>query len=155
MADFLHNLDPHTITHCRIIVDIDGTVTCPSRERVHADVVAVVRALQRTNDVFLFSNNFDGARSRRIAAALGVPYVEASCRKPRRAVADTLPASARPLVVIGDKFLTDELFAVFTGARYVRVRRYACREDSLFARAGCLFDDVMRALCGWCVRTHS
>ena len=154
MADFLHNLDPQTIQHHRIIVDIDGTVTCPSQEHVHADVVAVIHALQRTNEVFLFSNNFDGARSRRIAAAMGVPYVETPYRKPRRAVLAALPPSQRPLAVIGDKFLTDELFAVFAGARYVRVQRYACRGDSLFARVGCVFDDMVRWLCGWCTRAR-
>ena len=56
--------------------------------------------------------------------------------------------------MIGDKFLTDELFAVFAGARYVRVQRYACRGDSLFARVGCVFDDMVRLLCGWCTRAR-
>ncbi len=154
MVDYFHNIDPERFARCRIIVDIDGTLTCPSRDDVRDDVMAVLHALQRANDVVLFSNNFDGARSRRIAASLSVPYLDASCRKPRRAVADALPPSDRPIVVIGDKFLTDELFAVFVGARYVRVRRYMCRNDSLFARVGCVFDDVVRMLCGWCVRAR-
>ncbi len=152
MADYFHTINPQHFSGYRIIVDLDGTLACPSRDVLADDVIAVVHALQRTNDVFLFSNNFDGARSRRVAAAIGVPYLTAHCRKPRRAVLDALPPSEKPIVIIGDKFLTDELLSYFTGTQYIRVRRYTCRNDSLFARLGCIFDDGVRLLCGWCVR---
>lgn len=152
---FFHELGTQ-VAGCVVIVDIDGTLTCLSHDTLRADVVAVLRRLQATNDVFAFSNNFDRARSRRIAAAAGVAYIASRRRKPRPAVLRALPEYSRnkPVVFIGDKYLTDELCAVATRSRYVRVRRYTCVTDSFMARAGCAIDSFARLLCGWCVRAR-
>ncbi len=133
-----------------VIVDIDGTLVCSSRSTVSPRVAAVVRALQQHNAVYLFSNSYNQKRSRAIAHALGVPYIPAPHKKPRAKILTYIPHRPhKRIVVIGDKYLTDGLFARFIGATYIRVARYRCPDDSLFDKANCLCDDVVYTVLRW------
>lgn len=138
---FFHQITTDTINHSVVILDIDGTLTCSSMCDIDDNVVRVIRNLQKTNTVYIFSNNYNGARSRDIAQKLQLPYIEAPHKKPNKKILDYIDAGTSPVIAIGDKYLTDGLFAHFIHAHHIRVRRYRCDADSVLDRLACFFDD--------------
>ncbi len=140
---FFHAIATECICDSVVILDVDGTLTCGSCTEVRRGVADVVQTLQKYNSVYVFSNNYDNMRSRAIAARLHVPYITAPHKKPHPKILNYIDTEARPVVIIGDKYLTDGLFAHFTHAKHVRVKRYQCARDSFFHKATCLFDDAV------------
>lgn len=143
---YFHEIDADAIKDTIVIIDIDGTVVCSSRSDASDDVHRKVRVLEANNTVYAFSNNFNGTRSRAVAKDLGISYIESPYHKPNPKIIDYIKKDKRELVMIGDKYLTDQLFARFTGGRFIHVRRYECDSDSWVSRTACLFDDAIYAL---------
>ncbi|MEA3322695.1 MAG: hypothetical protein U9Q12_00565 [Patescibacteria group bacterium] len=142
---FFHELDVNNIFDTTVILDIDGTLTCSSKKDIDENVIGVIRKLQEKNAVYVFSNNYDGKRSREIAVSLDLPYIESPHKKPSKKILKYIDETCS-VVAIGDKYLTDGLFAQFAGARHIRVKRYRCEDDSLADKLACLLDDVMYAI---------
>lgn len=105
-----------------VILDIDGTLVPAGGREVPEDIAAGVESLKAHNDVFLLSNKNLPRRNAQVAQALGVPLVQSAFRKPDPRALRGLPLK-HPLMVLGDKFLTDGLLAAFAGGEFVRVRR--------------------------------
>ncbi|PID51925.1 MAG: hypothetical protein CR972_04440 [Candidatus Moraniibacteriota bacterium] len=143
---FFHQIVTKDIFDSVVILDIDGTVTCSSQTEICPEVVAVIRKLQERNAVYIFSNNYNGKRSRIIAKKLQLPYIEAPHKKPNKKILNYIDTGTCTVVAIGDKYLTDGLFAQFAKTKHIRVKRYRCKEDSLFDKASCLFDDCVYKL---------
>lgn len=141
--NFFHEIAIGSISDSIVILDIDGTLTCSSRCSIDKRVLDVVQVLQENNTVYVFSNNYNGARSRKIAADLNLPYIESPHKKPNRRVLNYIAERGCPVVAIGDKYLTDGLLAQFAQAHHIRVKRYRCKDDSFVDRAACLFDDCV------------
>ena len=139
---FFHELNTDNILGTTVILDIDGTLTCSSKKSVDGDVVNIIRKLQEKNTVYVFSNNYNGKRSREIAESLDLPYIESPHKKPNKKILKYIDEVC-PVVAIGDKYLTDGLFAQFVGARHIRVKRYRCKSDSIADKLACLLDDVV------------
>lgn len=139
---FFHELDASCIFNTTVILDIDGTLTCSSKKKIDENVIGVIRKLQEKNVVYVFSNNYDRKRSREIAMSLNLPYIESPHKKPSKKILKYIDETC-PVVAIGDKYLTDGLFAQFAGAKHIRVKRYQCKDDSLADKIACLLDDVM------------
>jgi predicted HAD superfamily phosphohydrolase YqeG len=142
---FFHEIGTSEISGSTVILDIDGTLTCSSKKEIDKNVIEVIRALQQKNVVYVFSNNYDGARSREIAKSIDLPYIESPHKKPSKKILTYIDETC-PVVAIGDKYLTDGLFAQFIGAQHIRVKRYKCKDDSIADKLACLFDDVIYAI---------
>jgi predicted HAD superfamily phosphohydrolase YqeG len=142
---FFHEIDVSKIHNSTVILDIDGTLACSSKKDIQQKVINVIRALQKTNVVYVFSNNYDGIRSRKIASSLKLPYIESPHKKPSKKILHYIEETC-PVVAIGDKYLTDGLFAQRIGARYIKVKRYRCKKDSLADKMACILDDVVYAV---------
>lgn len=142
---FFHELNTDNILGTTVILDIDGTLTCSSKRSIDKNVIRVIRKLQEENVVYVFSNNYNGKRSREIAKSLDLPYIESPYKKPNKKILQYIDEMC-PIVAIGDKYLTDGLFAQFTGARHIRVKRYRCDDDSMADKVACFLDDVMYAI---------
>lgn len=140
---YFHELHVASLTGAVVILDIDGTLTCSSSMHVSDAVRDTISRFQKENVVYIFSNNYNGQRSRAIAQDLGLPYIEAPHKKPNKKILHYIDHGTAPIIAIGDKYLTDGLFAQFTRVRHIRVRRYRCPQDSLVDRAACVFDDIM------------
>jgi predicted HAD superfamily phosphohydrolase YqeG len=123
-----------------VILDIDGTVIAPGNPVIAPEEREAVLRMAQGATVVLLSNKKEHARNQRIAEELGVAYHRTGWKKP-------FPRSAQPflrghpLVVVGDKFLTDGLLALFIRASFIKVRRLSSREDSFFDRLACAIDD--------------
>jgi predicted HAD superfamily phosphohydrolase YqeG len=142
-AQFFHEIATDDIKNFVVILDIDGTITCSSHNVITEPVHAKIRQLQENNVVYLFSNNFNNERSRAIARQLNIPYIKAPHKKPNWKIFEYIDPGSCPVVAIGDKYLTDELFAIFGRCDFIRVKRYRRKEDSFFDKLSCLFDDCV------------
>ncbi len=140
---FFHELETKDIINSTVILDIDGTLTCSSKTIIEKRVIDKITELQKNNSVYVFSNNYDGKRSRKIAKSIQLPYIESPYKKPNKKVLHYIDEEICDVIAIGDKYLTDGLFAQFAKAEHIRVKRYQCREDSIFDKLACLLDDIM------------
>lgn len=145
-AQFFHELSVESFSDMVIIIDIDGTLACSSSLEVDARARVVIGQLQERNTVYAFSNNYNGSRSRHIAKMLQLPYIEAPHKKPNKRILHYIDIGTSPVIAIGDKFLTDGLFAYFIKAKYIRVKRYRCDGDTALDRLACIVDDCVYGL---------
>jgi len=128
-----------------IILDIDGTLVADGEIELSPDTIAALGALAGAHDVYLCSNNVDPERSRAIAETSGLPLLMSRYRKPDARVISDLKVR-HPILVIGDKYLTDEVFARRLKADFIRVERIVSHEDALLTRLTYVFDDAVFAL---------
>ena len=125
-----------------VVLDIDGTLVSAGESVVPPEVVGAVSALKAQNDVFLFSNKNMPGRNARIAEALDVPLIDSASKKPFPSVLKNLP-SEKPIVVVGDKVLTDGLLAYFAHAAFVHVARVSVPGEPFLDSAVNAVDDVV------------
>jgi HAD superfamily hydrolase (TIGR01662 family) len=129
-----------------VILDIDGTLVPDSGRVAPAEVVEQVRALKtRGNEVRLCSNSRRGNYAERleaVAAQLDVGVCPNVFRKPSTLAISGVERNGRPLVVIGDKDLTDGLLARRVGAQFIKVRRKLDSADRLSSRMANVIDIV-------------
>ncbi len=134
------------IENSLVILDIDGTLVPDCGQVASAPVVAKVQELKaRGNEVRLCSNSRRGNYAERleaIAAQLEVGVCPVVFRKPSTLAIAGLERNGRPLVVIGDKDLTDGLLARRAGAHFIKVRRKLDPADRLSSRMANLIDTV-------------
>jgi predicted HAD superfamily phosphohydrolase YqeG len=140
---FFHELNIDEISGMTVILDIDGTLTCSSQKNVSQRVIKIIRLLEQKNAVYAFSNNYNGHRSREIAKNINVPYIESPHKKPNKKVLNYIDGEVYDVVAIGDKYLTDGLFAQSIGAKHIKVYRYRCSSDSVADKLACLLDDLV------------
>jgi predicted HAD superfamily phosphohydrolase YqeG len=140
--------EQHTfpIENSLVILDIDGTLVPDCGRVASAAVVAKVQALKaQGNEVRLCSNSRRGNFAERldaVAAQLEVGVCPVVFRKPSMLAIAGLKRNGRPLVVIGDKDLTDGLLARRAGARFIKVRRKLDPADRLSSRMANLIDTI-------------
>jgi predicted HAD superfamily phosphohydrolase YqeG len=129
-----------------VILDIDGTLVPDCGRVASAAVVEKVRELKaQGNEIRLCSNSRRGNYAQRldaIAAQLGVGVCPIVFRKPSTLAISGIDRKGRPLVVIGDKDLTDGLLARRVGARFIKVRRKLDPADRPSSRMANLIDNV-------------
>ena len=142
---YFSELDLRSIEPRTIILDVDGTILADGETRVSDEVhCAVARALE-THEMYIFSNNRDLTRASTVARDLGVPCITSEHRKPDRRVLDGF-TPRHALLVVGDKYLTDERFARAIGAEFLRVGRLRSTGDSLVSRLVYAMDDAVSFL---------
>ncbi len=138
---FFHEQSFDDVTGRTIILDIDGTLVASGETEVSHEARATLVRLREKNTVYLCSNNYDRSRTKSIAESLQTPFLRSRKKKPDpRLLRDTTIQG--PLLVIGDKCLTDELFALFTGAEFLRVSRIKSPKDSAMTRFLYFVDDI-------------
>jgi predicted HAD superfamily phosphohydrolase YqeG len=129
-----------------VVLDVDGTIVPDAGQIAPAEAVAKVNAMKaRGNEVWLCSNSRRGNYAERLKV-LGAQLQVAICpvvfRKPNVQAIDGLEHKGKPLVVIGDKDLTDGLLARRAGARFIKVKRKLDPADRLSSRMANLIDIV-------------
>ena len=131
-AKHFWELPADTLHGTCIVLDIDGTLVVASSAHAHPGVHETVQKLKQHNDVVLFSNNaLDHSRNIDLAAKLSIPYVATWWRKPMPFVLRAVQNPKHlPVVIIGDLFLTDGLFALITGSRFIRIARCVSPHES-------------------------
>jgi|GEM_PF-12527 len=137
-------IDPEAIRGFLILLDIDGTIAPDGSASVAPVILQKIAALRSANDVVFCSNkNNCQTRNQNISDQVGISCLNIPHKKPSRKVLDYLPNPRQlPLLVIGDKFLTDGWFAGNIGAKFIKTARLVSPSDTLVVRATYLIDDV-------------
>lgn len=111
-----------------IFLDVDGTLRPDGDQKMSPEVLKKLDELRARNEVLLTSNK------------------ENRAKKPSRKAAEGVNTAGRKAIVIGDKFLTDGLFAKNIGAEFIKVGRKTSGNESLFVKITYLIDDLVSAI---------
>lgn len=126
------NIDVAALPPGQVVLDLDGTLVLDGAEEVGAEESRALECLTRERAVFLVTNK-GGKRAAQIAERAGVVYIQHDSKKPDPRIARLLPG-ATERVVLGDKVLTDGLFAFLTGARFVQITPLRAETERLSTR---------------------
>ncbi len=129
-----------------ILLDIDGTLIADDGGLdFSSEVLEKVSSLRKNNRVFLCTNSNDRIKSSKIEKALGLPIVTYDHTKPSSKIINKLGIEKgnRNLLVIGDKFLTDWLFAKNIGAGFLKTARKVSGKEPLVIKCINFIDDLI------------
>lgn len=140
--------DTSHLKGCFIFLDIDGTLvpTGETHAAMSSELRVKIELLRENNHVRLCSNRKDHDRNRKFAEVLRVEYFPTRSKKPFRGAGGPWGTAHPPYAVIGDKFITDGLFAKRIGARFIKVPRISSAKESILIRFGFWFDHVLYCL---------
>lgn len=123
-----------------VILDVDGTLVSDASEHISDEVFRYIKNLKLSHTIYICSNG-DTKRTERIARMLDVSVL--SIRKPY----DTVPTelnihTSKGITVIGDKYLTDGIFAHKIHAHFLKVDHVRSNSDSFLVKVSYVIDDV-------------
>ena len=141
--------DFSTYKQHEIILDIDGTLVPDGGEVFAGEVINQVRELAEHNTVHLCSNGGREERDKKFAKLTGATWLSSTAGKPSVKVVKNSIPSERPILVIGDKLLTDGLLARrLKKARFIKVKRLSATPESVFSsgRLAEIIDDTLSTI---------
>jgi len=126
-----------------IILDIDGTIAKDSQYDVDGEILKKINELKKHNQIYLCSNSRDHTRNKAVAKSCGLQYIDTDIRKPSKKVIKLIDTSSfTKKLVIGDKFLTDGLFAKRVKADFIKVKRITSKDDKMYIKLLYWIDDL-------------
>lgn len=147
MQDFFHTIDLDNLVGKTILLDIDGTLVADGQIYIDERTISKVKTLAEKNSVILVSNKKIHARNNELAKLLEVEMLTTPLKKPNKKIVELI-AEHHPKnkVVIGDKYLTDGIFAKRIGAEFIKVKRIRSKKDSLSSKISYSIDDLAHFL---------
>lgn len=147
MDKYFENLDVSNLRNKVIFLDIDGTIASDSKSDLNLKVLNKIKDLDKNNKVFLCTNSFHKNRARDIADMTNLKFIDCRYKKPSRKILNYIPKEYLDLekLVIGDKFLTEGLFAIRIKAQFIKVKRKV-NKDSFIIRLINFVDDLVYKL---------
>ncbi len=140
-------LNTDEIKDCLILLDIDGTIAEDNQLKVSVNNVSVINKLKQNNQIYLCSNSRNHERNRKIADHVGLTYLDTDIRKPSKKILDLIDHSPfTKRLVIGDKFLTDGLFAKNIKADFIKTDRITSQNDRFSIKLLYWIDDLVSRL---------
>jgi len=124
-----------------VVLDVDGTLVFDGDLALSTDTILKIKELSNISKVYLFSNG-DVSRTKKISNDCGVYFLESEYKKPSAKVAESLIINDEKLFVIGDKFITDGLFASNIGASFVHVDRIMSGQENFFNKIIYILDSI-------------
>jgi len=144
MLDYFYNIDTSSIKDKTIIIDIDGTLVPDGEEIVEERNIKVIKSLTERNDLFLCSNKSIPARNISVSRQLGIPLIETKFKKPNKKIIYSINNyQLKNFLVIGDKYIKDEIFAKRIGADFIKVRRIRSKKESVLVKIIYVIDDIV------------
>jgi predicted HAD superfamily phosphohydrolase YqeG len=141
---YFSDLDVSSIKDSLVIIDIDGTVTYDSGNKIDEAALFKIAELKAYNILYFCSNTPQPERIKVLAEAAGILYIETTYKKPNRRILEHIKDHVHmPIVVIGDKYLTDGRFANNVKATFIKVRRIIGSTEGLNVRIAYWIDDLM------------
>lgn len=125
-----------------VFLDIDGTLVPDDFYEISDEVKDAVGRLQNGNSVYLCTNSPNKNRNEKIALALKLPLIR-DAKKPSIEILDRVVREdlKMPKAVIGDKVLTDGLFAKKIKAKFFMMKRKLGKEKPYIKLLN-LIDDI-------------
>lgn len=144
MQTFLE-LQTSAVTGTILLLDIDGTLTHDHGTEIDLPIQQKIHELSQVAEIYLCSNG-PLERTRVFANLLGVNWIESTHHKPNRRMIERLHRGDKKVIVVGDKILTDGIFAKNCGATFIPIKHLRHIDDSLLTRLIYLFDDSVGIL---------
>lgn len=129
-----------------ILLDIDGVLMADGENKIPETVKEHVMQLKQVNDIRIVSNTFRAYRCEYSSRELQIPWVKNPHKKPSKKILSYIQDSKKPMIVIGDKFLTDGIFASRIGAESVLLKRRVAKTDRILIKFTYILDDLSFAL---------
>ena len=126
-----------------IFLDIDGTLAYDDRTEVSKEVLKKLETIKKDNRVYLCSNSRNHKRNRKIAEITETEYLDTDRRKPDKKITHLIKEKEGKKLVIGDKLLTDGLFAKNIGADFIQVERLKSGNERLYIRLLYFIEDLI------------
>lgn len=134
-----------------VLLDIDGTVA-PDHEHDFGSSRKKIEELCDKNTVYICTNSREPERVQLIAEKLNLPIASIKYKKPSKKILYDIVYNSgreilgREVIVIGDKFLTDYLFAKRINAVFVPVSRKISGHERWTVKIIYLIDNMACAL---------
>lgn len=147
------SISPEELAGAQVIIDIDGTLVVDDANTLTTEAMDFLRRVSAVATVYLNSNG-PCERTERFAREAGV-HALTGFDKPDARLASTLP-SREHIVVIGDKWHTDERFARNIGAKFIKVPHVRGEGEPMFAKIVYVVDDFVAGIAPYVemVRPH-
>ncbi len=140
---YFQDLDFHSIKNTTVFLDIDGTISHDNKISVFDGIFKKIKDLKEKNTIYLCSNSRNHKRNRKIAEILDLQYIDSDLRKPSKKILELIDNPKTKKLVIGDKFLTDGLFAKNIHAEFIKVKRIESKSDSFYIKFLYWIDDLV------------
>jgi len=147
MSSSFQELDVRNIRGNTIFLDVDGTIVEDGGVDIRSIVRGKIDELKKDNTLYLCTNK-KGMRERnkKIALLTGVTWIDSPCRKPSAKIISYIEnPQNKPYLVIGDKYITDGLFAWRIGGQFIKTKRIVSSRDGFFERAVYMADNLVAA----------
>ena len=139
-----NQLKTGTIKDYLIFLDIDGTLIEDSEIEVDKEGIKKINELKKHNQIYLCPNGPDRKRNRAVAELCKLDYLDTDIKKPSKKILNLIDIqSPDKKLVIGDKFLTDGLFAKRIKADFIKVKRITSKNDKLYIKFLYWIDDLI------------
>lgn len=116
---YFRDLEVTRFSGGRVYLDLDGTLVPDGEKRLGNAEANTLRALSKVAEVIIVSNKGEH-RAPRIAHEFTISAADTSYRKPDPRIVQDFPSTDRPTFVLGDKYLTDGIFASRIGAEFIK-----------------------------------
>lgn len=145
VGDLVLKLQP--LRNSLIFLDIDGTLVPDSADWADDWAVKMVEELKKNGNVIvLVTNSRRYDRNRKIAHQLSLSIASDQYRKPLKRAAGEYLSAGRERVVVGDKWVTDGLFARNIGAGFIKAQRLSTGTEGVTTKLAYLIDNLIGRL---------
>lgn len=135
------DLQPADFAGATIFLDVDGTLAPDHVRILSEDVQVLLKEFVRHVDELYFCSNGSPKYARELATQYGAQFLYV--HKPLTGKAKAVASSAKRSIVVGDKFITDGMFAKFLGVEFIKVDHAVSGDESLLVRFVNLVDDTL------------
>jgi len=140
-------INTHKIKNYLILLDIDGTIAKDDTLEISNENIVIINKLKQNNKIYLCSNSLNHKRNQSIANHIGITYLNTNIKKPNKKILNLIDHSSfSNRLVIGDKFLTDGLFAKNIKADFIKIHRITSKNDKLYIKFLYWIDDLIYKL---------
>lgn len=145
---YFKDLDVEVLRDATVLLDIDGTIAYDKGlEVLPAESTKLIELKQVARKVVFISNG-EHARTVALAESHTVIAHVSPFKKPSKKIWQALTdeghyTAKEKVVVVGDKFVTDGLFALRTGAPFIHVKSLQEQKSSLYNKVVFFVDDLV------------
>lgn len=129
-----------------VILDIDGTIYHDKEHTVLIPEQDKINELKSVAKKVILLSNGEHTRTVILSERHGVAYHNSVYKKPYRKIIYDIKKEfgfeKDEIVVIGDKFITDGLLALQTGARFIHVQSLQKNDEGVVNKSVYFFDDI-------------
>ena len=127
-----------------ILLDIDGTLVTDSDIDISESIIKKVLEIKKQNEIYLCTNKRNLERNKKIERILKLKIINSRFKKPNKKILSEFDHDdKKSKIVIGDKFLTDGIFAYRIGAKFIYVKRRSNGKETFFIKIVHLIDKLV------------